>query len=852
MTNVIRLTHYRSGIVGGSEKTYLPENNTTLMLSSKISSTLILIGWSVISVFAQTDSGLQINDQEYFELPGLNVMAYHDYYAVGHQSGVTIIQNGSRVVANGDVRLWPLERPYPDYGIRIIDAGANAMSIEISYNDSSRQQYNDPRFVYPPFNIKSKVTIKAEGAAFRITVDLEEPLPASWQGKLGFSMELFPGQYFDRSFYMDNTPGIFPRSMNGPVAYNSDKTLEVAPIAKGRKLVVLPESPDEMITFESFQNELELVDGRVLRNNGWFVLRSPLKTGVTTKAAEWLITPSFKRDYKYAPVIQVSQVGYKPAQGKIAVIEMDGREVNPGAVTLQRINESGGFETVKTAAPVKWGKFLRYQYARFDFTEITRPGMYRLSYGSTTSQPFKIHEDVYKRHVWQPTLEYYLPAQMCHMRVNDRLKVWHGLCHEDDALMAPISHVHFDSYVQGPSTYTKFKPGEPVPGINVGGWHDAGDYDLRVESQANTVRIMAYAWELFRPEHDETTILQDTKVVEMHVPDGVPDLLQQIEHGVLSIAGGYNSLGRLYRGIICNDPRQYSLLGDGSIMTDNLKYDASLKPGEKTGTTSSLTDDRWVFTEDNPRRELDVAACLTTAYRSLKGYNDALANNSLEIALAIWQQHRSSDQVGLVDLAVELFLTTGEKEYADFLTSHQKLIADNIGRTAAAVGRLAGKIDNKKFNKTMLDALTGYAAEVSAQVDGTPYGVNYRPNIWGDGWNIQRFGVSQYFLHKGYPMLFPVEPVLNAMNFVLGVHPGANTASFVSAVGAKSLLVAYGTNRDEWSYIPGGSASGTALIRPDLPELKEWPYFWQQTEYVMGGGATNYMFLVLAADNLVR
>ena len=27
---------------------------------------------------------------------------------------------------------------------------------------------------------------------------------------------------------------------------------------------------------------------------------------------------------------------------------------------------------------------------------------------------------------------------------------------------------------------------------------------------------------------------------------------------------------------------------------------------------------------------------------------------------------------------------------------------------------------------------------------------------------------------------------------------------------------------------------------------------WQQTEYVMGGGATNYMFLVLAADAAYR
>lgn len=62
--------------------------------------------------------------------------------------------------------------------------------------------------------------------------------------------------------------------------------------------------------------------------------------------------------------------------------------------------------------------------------------------------------------------------------------------------------------------------------------------------------------------------------------------------------------------------------------------------------------------------------------------------------------------------------------------------------------------------------------------------------------------------------------------------------------------MAYGANRADWSYIHGGVISGTALIRPELPELKVWPYFWQQSEYVMGGGATDYMFLALAADHL--
>ncbi|MGE4587579.1 MAG: hypothetical protein AB7D05_09580 [Mangrovibacterium sp.] len=55
---------------------------------------------------------------------------------------------------------------------------------------------------------------------------------------------------------------------------------------------------------------------------------------------------------------------------------------------------------------------------------------------------------------------------------------------------------------------------------------------------------------------------------------GKPDLLQQVEHGTLSLVGVYRSLGRLYRGVICSDLRQYVMLGDkifSAAMNEALK-----------------------------------------------------------------------------------------------------------------------------------------------------------------------------------------------------------------------------------------------------------------------------------------
>ena len=142
------------------------------------------------------------------------------------------------------------------------------------------------------------------------------------------------------------------------------------------------------------------------------------------------------------------------------------------------------------------------------------------------------------------------------------------------------------------------------------------------------------------------------------------------------------------------------------------------------------------------------------------------------------------------------------------------------------------------------------SGERSSAAHDSPYGVPYSPDIWGAGWTIQELGVRQYFFHKGWPQHRRRRAGSTRSTSCSAPIPGENNMSFVSGVGANSPTIAYGTNRADWSYIPGGVISGTALIRPDLPELKEWPFFWQQTEYVIGGGEANFMFLALAADRL--
>ena len=160
-------------------------------------------------------------------------------------------------------------------------------------------------------------------------------------------------------------------------------------------------------------------------------------------------------------------------------------------------------------------------------------------------------------------------------------------------------------------------------------------------------------------------------------------------------------------------------------------------------------------------------------------------------------------------------------------------------------------MEDEEFTRKIKKSLLKYKQQIGEQISQTPYGVPYKPFIWGAGWEIQRLGCEHFFLHRAFPEIFTPDICCNALSFILGCHPG-KSVSFASGIGAESVTAAYGFNRADASFLPGGVVSGTALIRPDFPELKEWPYLWQQTEYVLGGGSSRFMFLVLAVQELMR
>lgn len=793
--------------------------------------------------------------QGYFEARGLNVLVFNNWYdgnfSDAKMSGIEMIHHGVRTATNGDIRLSPTPEqwdPIPHFVERNVFREENRIDARLTYPDH--------RFEY---------TIRAESRknGILLSVFLDKPLPQELEGRAGFHLEFLPSAYFEKTYLMDNNSGIFPLYPCGPMVRTKSGAAEPLPFAVGKTLILAPEDPALHVTIRSESGTIAMFDGRNQAQNGWFVVREPIPSNKTGRVIEWLLSANTIPGWTRLPMIAHSQVGYHPHQKKMAIIELDKNDIPLKSAKLLKIAEDGTFSERKNGKVKIWGEYLRYRYATFDFSSVDDEGLYVIEYATERTGPFRIASDVYEQ-AWHPTSDVFFPVQMDHMTVNEAYRVWHGACHLDDALQAPVNHEHFDLYAQGPTTDTPFAPGEHIPGLNIGGWFDAGDYDIRTQTHYDVVLNLVHAWEDFGPARDETTIDQNIRFVDIHRPDGIPDLLQQIEHGALALIAQYRAVGHAIPGIIVPDLSQYTHLGDASTMTDNLVYNAELEPHESDGFTSGRPDDRWAFTSKSTALNYGSIAALAAANRALGGFNDALAEECLTTAIRVWDEEHRQEPVIFrhgnttggpleteeIKAAVELLITTQNDRYGKRIKVLLPAVRDRFAFHAAYLGRALPFMD-AHFAGEMESLVLEYKEGLKSLSQQNPFGVPISTRGWaGAGW-VVGFALTNYILHRAFPEHIDPETVYRGLHYIYGCHPGSNI-SFVSGVGTVSKKVAYGTNRADYAFIAGGVVPGVLILKPDFPENKEdWPFLWGENEYVINV-ASSYIYLVNAVKTLLK
>ena len=809
---------------------------------------------------------MRLNDLEYFERQGVNVLVFSNPFNGGFNdekdSGIEVIHHGVRTIQGGAVRLsvtpeqWDL---VPTMTSRTVDRERRSVEVGLRYED---------------YGFDSRVVVTERGKAVEISVFLDQPVPEVLAGEAGFNLEFLPSQYWNKAYLVDGRPGRFPRYAAGETITrpNEEKVrqfkgyrtyddrgtgrfVEPLPLESGHELLFAPDAPERMVKITS-DSTLELYDGRMLAQNGWYVVRSVLPAGETGKVLTWTVEPNAVPGWIREPNVGYSQVGYVPDQPKVAVIELDQQDRVRRKACLYRVEADGSSRKV-FEGPVKvWGDYFKYRYAKFDFSAVRESGVYFLRYGDVQTGDFIIDPSVYEK-ITVATSDVWIPIHMNHMAVNEGYRLWHGEPFREGYLQAPPGTDHFDLHGQGPSTDTRFKPLELIPGLNVGGFFDAGDFDIETGSNINVVRNLLTLWEQFRPERDETFVSEEQRYVDLHRPDGVPDILQYIEHGLLNLVAQSERIGHLSQTLSNSVLDNYHHLGDAAGITDGLHYDPRLKPYQKSadGRSSGTPDDMWAFTSRNPGLDLQAATVFAAASRVLSDYNPSLSRRALQESLRLEREatallsadttsvQRSRNGYGSISASLQLYVSTGDTQYLEKFASQLWPALEQMPLATINVALDAVPYLDEAYKERLRPYVEQYRDYILSLEEENPYGIPIGMGNWAGGGQVVGFGTTVCNAYRHYPDLIGREHIFKVPSWLFGCHPYHNY-SFVAAVGAaRPKQVFYGNNRADFSFIPGNVAPGLLFRQPDhFENFDDWPFLWGQNEGTISGNTAYLIF----------
>jgi endoglucanase len=819
---------------------------------------------------------LKLNDLEYFETQGVNVLVYSNLFTGGFNdektAGIELIHHGVRTAQGGAVRLsntpeqWDLVPAIPT---RTVNRESGTIESVLRYED---------------YDFESRVIVTARGKGVEISVYLDKPVPAALEGSAGFNLEFLPSQYWGKTYLMDGRYNRFPRYVVGNTITrpNSGKPkqfkgyvtsddrgtgnfIDPLPLETGRTFLLAPDEPGRLVKITSRDADIMLFDGRILAQNGWFVVRSILPAGKTGRVLTWTVEPNAINGWIREPNIGLSQVGYIPSQQKVSVIELDKKDKPLAKASIFKVGNDGKAIRVFSGKIVPWGDYYKYHYVKFDFSPVNTPGIYYIQYGGFRTNNFLIANDVYDK-ITDATSDVWIPIHMNHMFVNEAYRVWHGEPFREGYFQAPAPTDHFDMHRQGPTTDTKYKSLELIPGLNTGGFFDAGDFDIETGANIGVVQNFVQTWESFKPLRDQTFVDQKQRYVDLHRPDGTPDVLQFIEHGTMNLVAQAEIIGHMAQTLSNSVLDNYHHLGDAAAITDGLPYNPDLGPYEIAvdGRSSGVKDDMWAFTSRNAGLDLRAATMFAASSRALKGYNDDLSARALEQSkrllkeatelLARQPQGRGAMGGGSADIGtnLQLYISTGEKQYID---KFQELLWPALERNVSS-SILTALHAIPHMDASFKEKLRPYVSKYREYIEGlekdNPYGVPIGLGNWAGSGNVVSFGTTICFASKHFPDIIDASHAFKTTNWLFGCHPYHNYSLVATLGAARPKEVFYGNNRADFSFIPGNVAPGILFRQPDhFENYDDWPFIWGQNEGTIGGN-TSYLIFGSAFKDLVK
>ena len=503
--------------------------------------------------------------------------------------------------------------------------------------------------------------------------------------------------------------------------------------------------------------------------------------------------------------IHVDQVGYLRNHQKIAMVSS---EVEDGAnFRLVDVRTGDTVFTGKLSA-AKYDEMSGENIREADFSAFNASGTYRLWVGGLESYEFQIGDNVYSVATVQNLRSYTLSR--CNNPLSDSIT---GLVIKKGHPQDKRAILHFGDALNA--------KGERLDVS--GGWYDAGDYGKYTTTAAISTAELMLSYEA-NPSHFTRGQLFFPKGVKAE--GKLPDLLSEVKYEL--------------------DWMQKMQRADGSTFH---KVAGSQWPGFDISPDTD-TQDRYIYNTCSAATAM-YGASLAIAARVYKPFDSAYAQKLLANAKRVWEYlektpapvyrtyeghdggsgpyNDENDIQERVWLAAELFKTTGDKVYENYLKT-QPIMTEKPGffswddtLALAQYTYAMTKNADRNFQTKVKNAFLSYADEISAQIaaDGYHCALTKGEYTWASTKNTLTKGDILLMANQISPKTEYVEGALDQIHYLFGRN--ALNRSFMTGVGANPPEHPHNRiHESTGAYVPGLIVGGPNFVSGGDPDQTKY------------------------------
>ena len=509
------------------------------------------------------------------------------------------------------------------------------------------------------------------------------------------------------------------------------------------------------------------------------------------------------------PAVHVDQVGYLTNYKKVAVVT----EI-PEDITDFKITNADTGATVFTGklSAAKFDEMSQENIRTADFTSFNTPGTYRLWVGGIGSYKFKIGDNVYSVATVQNLRSFTLSR--CNNPLEDSVT---GLKIEKSHPQDKNAILYFSDELN--------KKGEKFD--MSGGWYDAGDYGKYTTTAAIASAELMMAYEA-HPDHFTSGQLMFPKGVATNKK--MPDLLTEVKYELDWVQKMQRKDGSTFHKVAGTQWPSHAISPDADTQDRYIyntcsaataMYGAALAMGARVYKSFDakysdqlLTNAKraWEYLEKTPK----------SVYRTDEGHDGGSGpyDDTNDIQERVW-------------LAAELFKTTGDKKFENYLKSQSVMTEkpsffwwqDTLALAQYTYAMTQGA--DSAFQNQVKNAFLSYADDIvnKIQSDGYNCALLKDEYTWASTKNTLTMGDILLMANQISPKAEYVEGALDQIHYMFGRN--SLDKSFMTGLGANPP--AHPHNRIHEStgaYVPGLLVGGPNFVSGGDPD---------QTKYLESG-----------------